>query len=376
MGAPEKSSPENLPAPPPPNFSKNPSEKLGKFYSFGRRLLFALDAETAHHFTLSGLSAAAKTGLTNPLSPPDLPPLDTEVMGLRFPNAVGLAAGMDKDGTCIDGFGAIGFGFVEIGTLTPRPQPGNPRPRLFRIPSREAIINRMGFNNCGIHQGVANARRRTYKSVLGINIGKNFDTPNEDAVSDYLTCFREAYTEADYIAVNISSPNTKGLRDLLQEESCRALVGRLKEEQAKLETEHGHYTPLAVKIAPDADDAQIATLARLFRELGVDAVIATNTTISRDGVSGTKNADETGGLSGAPLTAKSTHVIRVLSTELGAGVPVIGAGGIMSGADALEKLEAGASLVQLYTGLVYHGPALVHDILQNITRVRNRVNPF
>jgi dihydroorotate dehydrogenase len=289
-------------------------------------------------------------------------------MGLRFPNRVGLAAGMDKSASAVDAWLACGFSFVEVGTLTPRPQPGNPKPRLFRLIEKEAIINRMGFNNPGIESAVRRLEKRDGGGIVGVNIGKNFDTPNENAVDDYVKCLRAAYAVADYIAVNISSPNTKGLRDLQAEEPIRRLVGTLKEEQDKLETQHSKRTPLVVKIAPDLDAAQIEMLARVFAELQLDGVIATNTTISRSGVEGHPLAGETGGLSGAPLTARSSEVIRALRAALPPQMPIIGVGGILSAEDSLEKQKAGAALVQLYTGLVYRGPRLVADIIRAAER--------
>ena len=332
-------------------------------YAIGKALLFKLDPEAAHHLTLRGLNALApRSG--NPPSPAGLA---TEVMGLRFPNPVGLAAGMDKNGTSIDAFGALGFGHVEIGTLTPRPQPGNPKPRLFRLPEHQAIINRMGFNNVGIEDGLKNASSRKFTGILGINIGKNFDTPLEDATADYLACLRSAYTAADYITVNLSSPNTAGLRKLQDEDTFRALLEALKNAQEKLHREHSKYTPIAIKIAPDVEDAHAKNLARLLADGGADAVIATNTTISREAVNGHPHAEEAGGLSGAPVTKRSTEVIQLLHAELGDKLPIIGVGGILTAQDAREKLDAGAKLVQVYTGLIYRGPALVADILEGIS---------
>jgi dihydroorotate dehydrogenase len=287
-------------------------------------------------------------------------------MGLPFPNRLGLAAGLDKAGACVDAFGAMGFGFVEVGTITPRPQPGNPKPRLFRLPEAEAIINRMGFNNPGIEQGVANVRGRKFKGILGFNIGKNKDTPNDRAIDDYLICLRAAYPVADYVAVNLSSPNTAGLRDLQEEDACRSLLQRLKEEQAILGEKHSAYVPIAIKIAPDLTPEHIKALARIFLETGIDGVIATNTTISRKFVEDHRFAREAGGLSGAPVTRASTEVIRLLSSELKGRIPIIGVGGIMNSCDALEKLGAGAELVQVYTGLVYRGPGLVREILDAV----------
>jgi len=333
--------------------------------------LFQLDAETAHHVTVRGLKLAASAGLLRWLPGTAMAaPLD--LWGLRFPNRVGLAAGLDKTGESIDGFGAMGFGHVEIGTLTPRLQPGNEPPRLFRIVAKEAIVNRMGFNNPGITAGMAHAARRKWKGVLGVNIGKNFDTPNERAADDYLTCLRAAWPLADYVTVNLSSPNTKGLRDLQQEDSCRALIRILRAQQTKLAQQHGRHVPVLIKIAPDLDDAHIDGLARVFVEEKLEGVIATNTTLSRRYVEGLRHADERGGLSGAPLTQRATEVIARLCRALDGAMPVIGVGGIMNGADAVEKLRAGASLVQIYTGLIYRGPALVRECVEGCAAALSR----
>lgn len=335
---------------------------IHRLYPLLRPLLFQLDAETAHEWTVKLLKMGHLLGMLEGAESgtPSRPPLN--VLGLEFPNAVGLAAGMDKSAAAVDAWGAMGFGFVEVGTLTPRPQPGNPTPRLFRLIEKEAIINRMGFNNPGIQAAVARLEKRQGTGIVGVNIGKNFDTPNEKAVDDYVTCLRAAYPVADYIAVNISSPNTKGLRDLQAEEPIRRLVGTLKEEQQRLAARHGDKKPLLVKIAPDLDPAQIDSLVRVFTEQQLDGVIATNTTISREAVAGHRLANETGGLSGAPLTTRSTEVISTLRAALPTSMPIIGVGGIMTAAHAQAKLDAGAALVQVYTGLVYRGPALVRDI--------------
>jgi dihydroorotate dehydrogenase len=287
-------------------------------------------------------------------------------MGLEFPNPVGLAAGLDKNGEYIDALAAFGFGFLEVGTVTPRPQPGNPRPRLFRIVEREAIINRMGFNNVGVERFVANVRRARYQGILGINIGKNFDTPIERAADDYLACLERVYPYASYVTVNISSPNTKNLRQLQQADELDGLLGRIERRRGELAKGAQRRVPLAVKIAPDLDDEQVAAIARLVERHGVDAVIATNTTVSRVGVEGLPHADEAGGLSGAPVRAQSTAIVRKLAHALGGRVPVIGVGGILGADDAREKLAAGASLVQVYTGLVYRGPGLVRDIVRGL----------
>jgi dihydroorotate dehydrogenase len=283
-------------------------------------------------------------------------------MGLQFPNPVGLAAGLDKNGDYIDALASLGFGFIEIGTITPRPQPGNPEPRLFRVPQAQGIINRMGFNNDGVDALIQNVQRAKFKGILGINIGKNFDTPLENAADDYLICLRKVYAYASYITVNISSPNTKNLRQLQEKSALENLLATLKQEQKKLADMHGKYTPVALKIAPDLEPEQISEIAELLLKHQVDGVIATNTTLSRTGVEGLPNADEAGGLSGAPVRERSTSVIRQLSTLLGDTIPIIGVGGILSGEDALEKMNAGASLVQLYSGLIYRGPALVKEV--------------
>ena len=326
--------------------------------------LFQLDAESAHHVTMRGLKLAEKAGLLR-LLPPLLEASPVTVAGLRFPNRVGLAAGLDKAGQCVDGFGAMGFGHVEIGTLTPRPQPGNPQPRLFRIPEREAIVNRMGFNNPGIAQGQANAAGRIFQGILGVNIGKNFDTPNDQAAEDYLLGLRGAWTWADYVTVNLSSPNTKGLRDLQQDEACRALIRTLHAEQKALAQQHSKHVPVLIKIAPDLTPGHRGSLAQVFVEEKLEGVIATNTTLSRTHTEGLRHSTEGGGLSGAPLTERATQFIAALARDLDGALPIIGAGGIMSGADAVEKLHAGATLVQLYTGLIYRGPALVRECVES-----------
>lgn len=326
--------------------------------------LFQLDAETAHHVTIRGLKLAGAAGLLN-LLPGTAEAAPVNLWGLHFPNRIGLAAGLDKTGEAIDGFGALGFGHVEIGTLTPRPQPGNEKPRLFRVVEKEAIVNRMGFNNPGMAAGMANVARRKWRGVLGINIGRNFDTPNERAVDDYLICLRAAWPHADYVTVNLSSPNTKGLRDLQQEDSCRALIRSLRAEQTVLAQQHGRHVPVLIKIAPDLDETHIDGLARLFVEEKLEGVIATNTTLSRHHVEGLRHGDERGGLSGAPLTLRSTAVIARLCRVLDGAMPVIGVGGVMSGRDAIDKLQAGASLVQIYSGLIYRGPALIRECVES-----------
>jgi dihydroorotate dehydrogenase len=329
-------------------------------YSLVRPLLFALEAETAHHFTLRALRTLEAFGLV-PAAAPAPAACARSIMGIHFPNPVGLAAGLDKNGEHIDALAALGFGFLEIGTVTPRPQPGNPRPRMFRLQAAQAVINRLGFNNDGVDRVVENVKRARYRGVLGINIGKNADTPIERAADDYLACLRKVYPVASYVTVNISSPNTRDLRQLQQGPELDQLLGSLKAEQRKLADVHGRRVPLAVKIAPDLDPGQITAIAGLLERHGVEAVIATNTTTARDGVSGMPHSGEAGGLSGAPLTARSTRVVREISQALNGAIPVIAAGGVISGADAREKIAAGASLVQLYTGLVYRGPALVRE---------------
>lgn len=329
-------------------------------YSLVRPALFALDAETAHHLTLGSLRTLHTLGLSRLFAPP---PADDprSVMGLTFPNPVGLAAGLDKNGDCIDGLAALGFGFIEIGTTTPLPQPGNPRPRLFRLPQAYAIINRMGFNNDGVDKLIKNVKRAKYQGILGINIGKNAATPIEKAADDYLTCLRKVYAHASYVTINISSPNTRNLRQLQGGDELDALLAQLKAEQEKLAQQHGKYVPLAVKIAPDLDNEQIKQIAALLTKHRIDGVIATNTTLSREGVEHLPHGNETGGLSGAPMREKSTAVIRQLAAELHGALPIIGVGGILKGSDALEKMQAGASLVQIYSGMIYRGWELVAE---------------
>jgi dihydroorotate dehydrogenase len=322
--------------------------------------LFRMDAEKAHEWTTRMLRLSHTFGMVRSVAPPSAHPV--ECLGLKFPNWLGLAAGMDKSASCVDAWGALGFGFVEVGTLTPRPQPGNPKPRLFRLPEHEALINRMGFNNPGIHSAVKRLAKRRTKAVVGVNIGKNFDTPNDAAVNDYLYGLKVAYPVADYIAVNISSPNTKGLRDLQAEEAIRTLLAALKTEQAKLQKEHGKKVPMLVKIAPDLEAAQIQALARVFNELAVDGVIATNTTISREAVAGHALANETGGLSGLPVRQRSTEVLAEFRELLRPEAVLIGVGGILSAADAQAKRAAGAELVQIYSGLIFRGLDLISEV--------------
>ncbi|MEN3941278.1 quinone-dependent dihydroorotate dehydrogenase [Prosthecobacter sp. SYSU 5D2] len=338
---------------------------IANLYPTLKPWLFRMDAERAHEWTTRMMRMAHSLGLLT-AGQEKLPQKPVECLGLRFPNVLGLAAGMDKSASAVEAWGALGFGFVEVGTLTPRPQPGNPKPRLFRLPEHDALINRMGFNNPGIHAAVKRLEKRRTKAVVGVNIGKNFDTPNEDAVKDYLAGLKAAYRVADYIAVNISSPNTKGLRDLQAEESIRSLLAALKSEQSRLAQEYGQMKPVLVKIAPDLDGQQIEALSRVFNELAVDGVIATNTTINREAVAGHPLEKEAGGLSGAPVKERSTQVIQAFRMLLKEGTPIIGVGGILSGGDAKEKLQAGAQLVQVYSGLVFRGPALVQDILRTV----------
>jgi dihydroorotate dehydrogenase len=337
-------------------------------YGLARPFLFGLDAERAHAAALSALETAYRFGASGLLagSPREL---HTRAFGLEFRNPVGLAAGMDKNGAHVDALLALGFGFVEVGTVTPRPQPGNPKPRMFRLPDHQAIINRLGFNNQGVDALVANVGRAQRKGgLLGINIGRNKDTPNESAADDYLYCLERVYPLADYVAVNISSPNTAGLRELQEEQALRRLVGTLREAQERLGAVNGKRVPMLVKISPDLSDDDIDAAARVLSDLQVDGVIATNTTLSRYAVQGARNADETGGLSGAPLMGKATGVLRRLRTRLPEAIPVVGVGGILSGADAAAKMSAGASMVQVYTGLVYRGPELIGECVQAMRR--------
>ncbi|RLJ61435.1 quinone-dependent dihydroorotate dehydrogenase [Sulfurisoma sediminicola] len=328
-------------------------------YCLLKPFVFALDPETAHEMTIAGMKALGRSGLAPAARP--LPGRRVAVMGLDFPNPVGMAAGLDKNGDAIDVLAGWGWGFLEIGTVTPRPQPGNPKPRLFRLPEAMGVINRMGFNNHGVDALVANVNAARFKGILGINIGKNFDTPIENAAADYLICLDKVYAHASYVTVNISSPNTKNLRQLQGDAELDALLGALKARQAELAQNHGRYVPLALKIAPDLDDAQIAGIADALRRHRIDGVIATNTTLSREGVEHLPHGNETGGLSGAPVFEKSTAVVKKLAVALAGELPIIAAGGITDGARAKAKLEAGAALVQVYSGLIYRGPQLVKE---------------
>ncbi|WP_257283457.1 quinone-dependent dihydroorotate dehydrogenase [Endozoicomonas sp. SESOKO1] len=337
-------------------------------YKLTRSALFCLSAETAHDFAMEMISAGERLGLIR-LMAPSVPSKPREVMGLTFNNPVGLAAGLDKNGECIDGLGSLGFGFLELGTVTPVGQPGNPKPRMFRIPEREALINRMGFNNHGVDQLVANVQKSKYQGVIGINIGKNLTTAVEDANRDYLTCLRKVYPHADYVAVNLSSPNTPGLRKLQYGDALKSLLSALKEEQASLAKEYGRRVPLAIKIAPDMADDEIAAVAAELVSYELDGVIATNTTLDREKVSGFATAEEAGGLSGAPLSDKSTAVIQLLASELSGKLPIIGVGGIMDAQTAADKIRAGASLVQIYSGFIYKGPELIREATEAVYSV-------
>ena len=331
-------------------------------YALTRPFLFGLDPEHAHDLTLDAIAALqgtpaqclwAQARTADPVT----------VAGLKFPNRIGLAAGLDKNGRCIDGLGAMGFGFIEVGTVTPLGQPGNPKPRMFRLPAQDALINRLGFNNLGLAAFVANVKRaRSFRAgggVLGLNIGKNAATPIADATSDYLLGLDGVYPHADYVTVNISSPNTKNLRELQSDAALDALLGALQTRKARLARQHGRTVPMFVKIAPDLDETQVALIAGTLRNNGIDGVVATNTTINRDAVAGLPHAEEAGGLSGRPVLEASNRVIRQLRAALGTAYPIIGVGGVLSGQDALAKRSAGADLVQIYTGLIYKGPALV-----------------
>jgi len=321
-------------------------------YALARPLLFSLDPETAHHvaLALSRFSLRARV--------PDRP---VTVMGIHFPNPVGLAAGLDKDAAHIAGLAKLGFGFIEVGTVTPRPQPGNPRPRIFRVPEKQALINRFGFNNVGVDAFLANIARTRWRGILGINIGKNFDTPLERAADDYAFCLEKVYGAASYVTVNISSPNTKGLRDLQQERQLDELLDRLVHARERLARSYGKRVPLVLKVAPDLVPNEIQAIAAAILRHGFDGLIATNTTTTRTGVEGLPHAGETGGLSGAPILDKSTAVLAAFRDRLAGKVALIGAGGILNGENALAKAAAGASLVQIYTGLIYRGPALVRE---------------
>jgi dihydroorotate dehydrogenase len=338
-------------------------------YDILRPLLFSLEAESAHRLTLYGLGVAQRSGFAHRVAtvPADLP---VRAFGIEFPNPVGLAAGLDKNAEHLDALNTLGFGFIEVGTVTPLPQPGNPKPRLFRLPRHQAIINRMGFNNAGVDALVRNVQQSSYHGVLGINIGKNKDTPNERAVSDYLLCLTRVYELASYVTVNISSPNTQGLRDLQQEATLRRFIAVLREAQERLGSQHGRRKPMLLKIAPDLSETELDAIAEVLLRTGIDGVICTNTTIDHTAVADDPRGSEVGGLSGKPLFDRSTAVLAGMHARLQGRIPLIGVGGILDGSDAAEKMELGASLVQLYSGLIYRGPALVAECVNEIRRQR------
>ena len=340
---------------------------FGFAFPLARAALFKLDPEAAHALTMKSLNALAAAGASS-LVAERIKPDPRTVMGLVFPNPVGLAAGADKNGECIDGFGALGFGFMELGGVTPRSQPGNPKPRVFRLVAARGIINRLGFNNFGVDFLVERLKSHSYKGVIGINLGKNLDTPLERAADDYAICYQKVYPYAGFATINISSPNTKNLRQLQDEDELGPILKRMKREQQALAERHGRKVPLVVKIAPDLDAAQIEAIARIVVKHGMDGVIAANTTISRERVKGQPHAEETGGLSGAPVFEASNRVIRTLAGHLDGALPIIGVGGIMSGADARAKIDAGASLVQFYSGLIYRGPGLIAEVARALRR--------
>jgi dihydroorotate dehydrogenase len=339
-------------------------------YALARPFLFGMDPEQAHDLTLSALARVQRTPLICAVAQPRVDDPVT-VAGLRFPNRVGLAAGLDKNGRCIDGLAAMGFGFIEVGTVTPKAQPGNPKPRMFRLPEAQALINRLGFNNGGLDAFIANVKQARFRSqggILGLNIGKNATTPIDRAVDDYLLCLEGVYPHADYVTVNISSPNTQNLRALQSDEALDGLLGAVQERKVLLAQRHGRRVPVFVKIAPDLDESQVGVIAATLKKHGIDGVIATNTTVARDAVAHLPHGGEAGGLSGGPVRAASDRVITQLRAALGAGYPVIGVGGVMSGADAQAKVTAGADLVQLYTGFIYQGPALVTEAARALRR--------
>ena len=335
------------------------------FYSAIRKVFFKFDPEAIHELTIKSFKATGATPL-NLLYKQSVPNKPVEVMGIKFPNPVGLAAGLDKNGECIKAFEAMGFGFVEVGTVTPRPQPGNDKPRIFRLPEANAIINRMGFNNKGVDYLVDQVIKAKFSGVLGINIGKNKDTPDENAKDDYIHCMRKVYDHATYITVNISSPNTPGLRSLQYGDALNELLSALKAEQTSLAEQYGKYVPVAVKIAPDLTAEEVDSIAQCLIANNIDGVIATNTTLARDKVAHLQFGDEQGGLSGAPVKEQSTKVIQLLSKALDNKLPIIGVGGIASASDAQEKIAAGAKLVQVYTGFIYQGPELVKEIVHSL----------
>jgi dihydroorotate dehydrogenase len=340
-------------------------------YSLARPFLFGLDPETAHELTLQSLARLQGTPLQwaycNAMVQDPV-----ELAGLKFPNRVGLAAGLDKNARCIDGLAGLGFGFIEVGTVTPKGQPGNPKPRMFRLPQANALINRLGFNNDGLEAFIANVKRSSFRErgrVLGLNIGKNASTPIEKAVGDYIACLEGVYPYADYVTVNISSPNTANLRSLQSDEALDGLLGAIAQRRQALAREHGRRVPIFVKIAPDLDAGQVDIIAATLERHGMDGVVATNTTINRDAVKGLPHAEEAGGLSGAPVLEASNRVIGQLRAALGKKFPIIGVGGVMSAQDAVSKIRAGADVVQIYTGLIYRGPQLVFDAAHAIRRL-------
>ena len=337
-------------------------------YFLAKKVLFCFNPENAHHISMHMLQLAHKLGLLK-LFFGMKPATPVKIMGIDFPNTVGLAAGLDKNGDYFNALGDLGFGFIEIGTITPVAQPGNPAPRLFRLVNEHAIINRMGFNNHGVEKLVENVKKRTYTGVLGINIGKNKATPEEEALSDYEKCMDAVYAYADYIAINVSSPNTPGLRNLQFGEVFNNLLAGIKVKQAVLAEKHKKYVPVAVKIAPDMNDDELKSIAESLIAHKIDGVIATNTTIGRDGIEGSKFKGETGGLSGAPITQKSTDTIRNLAKHLKNEIPIIGVGGIMNGHDAADKITAGASAIQVYSGFIFSGPSLVSDGIKAIASI-------
>jgi dihydroorotate dehydrogenase len=345
-------------------------------YSLARPFLFGLDPETAHELTMQSLARLQGTPLEWAYSN-GLVQDPVTLAGLQFPNRVGLAAGLDKNARCIDGLGALGFGFIEVGTVTPKAQPGNPKPRMFRVPQANALINRLGFNNDGLDAFIGNVQRSSFRRkgrILGLNIGKNAATPIDSATGDYLLCLEGVYPHADYVTINISSPNTANLRSLQSDEALDALLSAIAAKRDTLAKQHGRRVPLFVKIAPDLDGKQIDVIAATLKRHRMDGVIATNTTISREAVKGLPHAEESGGLSGAPVLEASNRVIRQLRTALGPGFPIVGVGGVMSAEDAVSKIDAGADVVQIYTGLIYRGPELVNQVARALKRARSAQN--
>jgi len=334
-------------------------------YQTIRNLLFLLPTEPSHHLSLQSISLLQQWNLSALLAR-DILDDPVQVMGITFPNRVGLAAGLDKDACHIDGFGALGFGYLEVGTVTPRPQPGNPKPRLFRLKRRAAIINRMGFNNAGVDAMAKEIRRADYRGIVGINIGKNFDTPVENALQDYLTCLRKVYKMASYVVINISSPNTPGLRDLQQGDELAKLLEGLKAEQLRLREKHEVSTPLLVKVAPDMNDSEMQHVCDRLLQFDLDGIVVSNTTIDRESIQGDRLASEQGGLSGAPLLEKANHALQVVASRVKGKMAIIGVGGIMTGEHAALKINLGADLVQIYTGFIYQGPDLIRDSVDSI----------